>query len=167
MYWKCSCGEKMNENGDNKGLSAFQKHWWASQKGEIEGEHTCIGLFDNNGELLVKGRSIIQAQKKGYLQKSNKNKSKNNKKEIDEDNDLNFATRTVKVKTQITEIILHNSIFFIYYITRAKFPEYNPTIGDWICEVVIEHYTEHPELGMDSIMQLIDEFRNREVEQYE
>ena len=141
LYWECSCGEKFNESGIREGYSEAITHIWKGRKGEIDGTHKVIGLYQANGEQLVAGQNIRKAIMEGYIEPANKEKQSSNDKE---------GLKTFfKAKSKFVEIEIDPEILILYYLTKSKFNQYNSSIGDWISDCIVDYYNEHRELGLD------------------
>jgi hypothetical protein len=149
MYWVCTCGEKFKENGDRGGYGKYIKHMWRSINGEIEGEHKCTGLFDENDEILVEGQNIKGAIKNGYIKPADKKKKKEDKKN---DKDMQMVNDSVRVKANVYDIKIDPELFFLYYSTRTLLKEYDLTVGEWISDIITAFYCEHPEIGLQQIL---------------
>lgn len=146
MYWQCSCGEQFEETGDRKGFGSYMTHL-RKENTDIENDdekHKCEGLYSDEGKLLQKELSLKKAALNGYVEQK-KSTTKN------DDEEMEKVRSVTKVKTKIIDIDLDPEIFFLYYITRQKYPNYKADLGTWINECVMQHYIEHPELGLNQL----------------
>lgn len=151
--WTCSCGEEFEEVGDRLGFGRYKSHTMSMGKSEGKDNHKGLGLYNSEtGEQLVKGWSIESAYNKGYvISKEEADEIRKAEKQKTDSEEINKYA--FKIKSKNIEYEFDPQILLLYDLTRAKYPNYKSTVGEWITECITNYYRRFPELGLDMWME--------------
>ena len=165
MFWVCdNCEEEFLESGDRKGWGQMWRH-------TIDTKHKVQGLFNADGEMLIKGPDVRNAIKKGFIQPKEPKEPKEAKSKSTSGNP--GVSSTTRAKMRFTDVELDPSLWVLYDLARLKWPdEYTDTpegFTFWIAECIFAFYQEHAEeLGFDILLaKSLERIQSKEVEQWE
>lgn len=134
-YWRCGCGEQFPEPGDGSGLRRARGH--VMRGAGLSAGHRVEGLFDEDGNLLVKGPSVRLAQELGYVRSWEAGREE----AADEERVRGRTGRSpIQAAIPYCRLTLPLSVVGYFALFRARLPHrYEPTeeaMARWVSDTI-------------------------------
>lgn len=145
LVWRCECGEDFPEPGDRSGFGRAFRHM-------LDTKHKIMGLVDaDTGDLLVKGLSLRNAQKAGYVRR----KAEDEKTQAEQGIPVVEQSKSkpkgipgayLTVKPLVAEV--SPELLPLYNLAKEIFPaDYgDATLSEWVNDVIAGYYADNAEV---------------------
>jgi len=135
LVWRCECGNEYPESGDRHGFGMCWRH-------TLDTGHKAVGLVDREtGQVVVKGLSLRNAQKAGYVRRKMEDEAVQTEQpgpivEQPKQKQKPVPGAYLTVKPLVAEV--SPELLPLYHLARETFPaDYgDDTLSEWGYDVI-------------------------------